>query len=138
MKETPPLTMPTLRKQFQEAFGWTPPTSMKRQFLEGNLHYHQQTRQHGGLSRKTIGQLRDIATKAAANKGYIPTVTAATYKPDTRLIRIYKGQSHEVTITAEGFIYNDKSYTSLSAIARHITGTPWNGRVFFGLKDKVA
>jgi hypothetical protein len=58
------------------------------------------------------------------------------FKPGTRLIREWQGQTHEVTVLEEGFRWKDKTYRSLSAIARAITGTRWNGHVFFGLKSR--
>ena len=54
----------------------------------------------------------------------------------TVLRRIFEGVTHEVTICAEGFVYEGERYKTLSAIARHITGTPWNGFLFFGLKKR--
>ena len=51
----------------------------------------------------------------------------------TRLAREWNGQRHEVTVTADGFEYKGRCYRSLSAIAKSITGTHWNGRAFFGL-----
>jgi len=51
----------------------------------------------------------------------------------TRLAREWNGARHEVTVTADGFEYKGRRYKSLSAIAKSITGTHWNGRAFFGL-----
>lgn len=51
----------------------------------------------------------------------------------TRFIREFKGKKHEVTALDKGFIYNGKTYKSLSAIANEITGTRWNGKKFFGV-----
>ena len=53
----------------------------------------------------------------------------------TRLIREWQGVEHLVTVTADGFDWQGRPYKSLSAIARAITGTRWNGWVFFGLKN---
>ena len=52
----------------------------------------------------------------------------------TRLIREWQGVQHVVTVRADDFEFEGRPYQSLSAIARHITGTRWNGRVFFGLR----
>ena len=51
------------------------------------------------------------------------------------IIREYEGVQHVVTVRADDFEYEGRPYQSLSAIARHITGTRWNGWVFFGLKS---
>jgi hypothetical protein len=52
----------------------------------------------------------------------------------TRLIREWQGVEHTVTVLREGFEWEGRPYKSLSAIARGITGTRWNGLLFFGLK----
>jgi len=55
----------------------------------------------------------------------------------TVLRRVFNGVAHEVTIYADGFDYAGERFKTLSAIAKHITGTPWNGFLFFGLKKRV-
>ena len=54
----------------------------------------------------------------------------------TRLIREYQGVEHTVTVLHDGFEWEGRPYRSLSAIARAITGTRWNGWMFFGLKNQ--
>jgi hypothetical protein len=54
----------------------------------------------------------------------------------TRLIREWQGIEHTVTVRQEDYDYEGRPYKSLSAIARAITGTRWNGLVFFGLKNQ--
>jgi len=53
-------------------------------------------------------------------------------KRGTVLVREYEGESHTVTVVANGFVWREATYDSLSTIARAITGTNWNGRRFFG------
>ena len=53
----------------------------------------------------------------------------------TRLLREWQGVEHTVTVLTEGYEWQGRPYRSLSAIARAITGTRWNGLVFFGLKS---
>ena len=55
--------------------------------------------------------------------------------PGTILVREWQGTTHHATVVADGFIWNGRSYSSLSAIARAITGTKWNGPRFFGLRE---
>ena len=64
--------------------------------------------------------------------------TTSTSDAGTRLIREWQGVEHIVTVTADGFEWQGRPYKSLSAIARAITGTRWNGWVFFGLKSRRA
>jgi hypothetical protein len=54
----------------------------------------------------------------------------------TRLLRAYQGVEHTVTVLQDGYEWQGRPYKSLSAIARAITGTRWNGLVFFGLKNR--
>ena len=56
----------------------------------------------------------------------------------TRLIREWQGVEHTVTVLAEGYEWQGRPYRSLSAIARAITGTRWNGLVFFGVRGVAA
>ncbi len=55
-------------------------------------------------------------------------------KAGTRLLREWQGRVHEVTVVKDGFSYQGSTYCSLSEIARTITGTRWNGWVFFALR----
>lgn len=128
------LTMPELRREWQRVFGWAPPPSTKRPFMEAHLNYQRQVEVRGGLSKATLRQLADIAAQCAKSPD-APVLTPTTYKTGTRLIRVYQGRTHEVTLMPEGYLYEGTAYKSLSAIARHITGTAWNGKTFFGMKS---
>jgi hypothetical protein len=61
------------------------------------------------------------------------TTVRSTIKPGTRLLRSWNGRSVAVTATDIGFLFEDRPYRSLSAIAREVTGTAWSGPRFFGL-----
>jgi hypothetical protein len=77
--------------------------------------------------RKTVGRkAADRMNKAAAPRQALTS--------GTRLVREWQGRTHHVSVQSEGFDYEGRTYRSLSAIARHITGTPWSGPQFFGLK----
>ena len=58
-------------------------------------------------------------------------------KPGSELVRTWKGATHRVQVKGNGFAYDGKPYASLSEIASHITGTKWNGPLFFGLRTKA-
>jgi hypothetical protein len=75
---------------------------------------------------RTVGQdsAGDISNPGADRKGF---------KIGTLLVREHDGVQHRVTVTPEGFLWGDRTYASLSAVAKAITGTNWNGRRFFGL-----
>lgn len=57
--------------------------------------------------------------------------------PGSKLIREWKGRSYQVSVIEEGFVYQDKIWPSLSAIARDITGAHWSGPSFFGVDGRV-
>jgi len=57
-------------------------------------------------------------------------------KPGTVLVREYQGERHTVTVVPGGYLWRETIYTSLSTVARAITGTTWNGHRFFGLKTE--
>lgn len=72
---------------------------------------------------------------AQAGKAALPTASSQL-QPGTRLVKAHGGRNHVVQVTANGFDYEGQQFRSLSAIARHITGTHWNGLLFFGLRQR--
>ncbi len=128
-----------------------PPKSVKRGLLERAIAYRYQTRRYGNLKADTVKTLMIIACPDHAGKPdcdfdqdlgkygddikpVIKTATSATFlKPGTRLVREWHGRTHHVNVIDTGFIWNNKEYASLSAIARAITGARWSGPRFFGL-----
>jgi Protein of unknown function (DUF2924) len=61
--------------------------------------------------------------------------TAPLPRSGTILVREWQGTTHHVTVGDEGFLWNGRTYRSLSGIARTITGTNWNGPRFFGMRE---
>ena len=119
-----------LRAKWTEAWGKTPHARMGRTMLEESLRF----RLHENVLPPDQQKRLDVLVKAyKRNPRHFDTVPAAL-KPGTRLMRIYKGQKHTVTVQGEGFEYKDRVYKALSPIAVEITGSPWNGYIFFGLK----
>ena len=106
--------------------------------MKAGLAYRIQELAHGGLKRDTIERLRALAKQEEKGSKGSRRTTVATNRPvtGTRLVREWKGVEHHVTVLAEGFEYLGHPYGSLSVIAREITGTRWNGWVFFGLKNQ--
>lgn len=122
-----------IKAQWREHFHQDPPFKASRDFMQGHIAWAQQAKEHGGLKRKVNNQLKQmiqqlrVGTEPASD-------TSLIIKPGTKLIREYQGEKHEVITTADGFQYKGKAFGSLSSIAREITGTKWNGKVFFGVK----
>lgn len=107
---------------YHKAFGTLPPNRMGIEYALNNLHYHEQCQHHGGLKLSTIRQMITLLEGKTA------------LKEGTKIIRNWRGTTYEVAVTGNGtYIFQNKPYRSLSAIARQITGTAWNGRAFFGV-----
>jgi len=127
-----------LKDKWRELFDGEPPP-YNRRFLEHRLAYRIQELAYGGLKPATLKHLRQLAEDL---DGGDPARRRqpANQRPvaGTRLIREYQGVEHCVTVRGEDFEYQGRPYRSLSAIARAITGTRWNGLTFFGLKQHQA
>jgi hypothetical protein len=132
LKTTPTLT---LKGQWRELFGKEPPP-YNRRFLESRLAYRIQELAYGGLKKETIERLETLGEQLDGGN-IVVRRTRVDNRPiaGTRLIREWQEVEHCVTVLADGYEYGGRPYKSLSAVARSITGTRWNGWVFFGLKN---
>ncbi len=130
------LAMPsrTLKENWFEIFSTPTPHNLSRRLMIYALAYEVQVKAYGGLSRAVRQQLHDIAT-LSSSKGQAAT-TPVKLTPGTRLMREWRGVVHVVDRTAEGFLWNGRTFGSLSAITRTITGVRWNGLAFFGLRKR--
>lgn len=128
------LDTPTLRSCWNEAFGLPPPTRTSRELLLRALAYHVQVQTSGGLRPATRRRLAQAAEEIAS--GAVPSPPPVQVKPGTRLLREWQGVTHEVIVVEDGVQYRGKTWPSLSAVAREITGTRWSGPLFFGLKGR--
>ena len=128
-------SLPELREVWRELFDREPPV-LGRRYLEDRLSYQLQVLHHGGLSdraRRKLDALVDQLDPKAARRRDPGRPIAGT-----QLRREWKGVEHTATVLTEGYEWQGRPYRSLSAIARAITGTRWNGLVFFGLKSQRA
>jgi hypothetical protein len=124
-----------LRQKWRELFEREPPR-YNRRYLESRLAYRIQELAYGGLKPETIERLEALAGELEGKSGRRRRAIESRPIAGTRLIREWKGVEHCVTVRDEDFEYQGRPYTSLSSIARAITGTRWNGLVFFGLKNQ--
>jgi hypothetical protein len=108
------------------------PPGFSRNHLISRLAYRIQELAYGGLKPATRAKLDALAyaldPKAARKRIVNGPVVGTT------LIREWRGVEHKVTVLADGFEWEGRRYKSLSAVARAITGTRWNGLTFFGVK----
>lgn len=132
LKTTP---TPKLKEQWQQLFDNEPPP-FNRRYLESRLAYRIQELAYGGLRPETIRRLEKLGQELDGGRVYVRK-RPANDRPisGTRLIREYQGIEHCVTVRDDDFEYQGRPYKSLSAIARAIAGTQWNGLAFFGLKS---
>jgi len=128
--------MAELKAQWVDLHDSAAPT-FSRRYIEARLAYRIQELTHGGVAPATLRRLEDLG-EAFANGGAGRGRVRAGLKPitGTRLIREWQGTEHVVSVTQDGYEWQGRPYRSLSAIARAITGTRWNGWLFFGLKNQ--
>jgi len=121
------LTLQELRSQWAKVWGKQPHARIGRTMLEKSLMFknHQ-------IDLKVETRLRQLvkdykrSPKCFGKRIHL--------KPGVRLSRSWKGKKYDVSVKADGFDYDDQHYSSLTQIANTITGSKWNGYVFFGLK----
>lgn len=149
-----------LVERWRKAYGCPPPKGIKRGLLERATSWHLQARHFGGPSTETRKKLKQ-AINRLATMGLLQTdgannlpcqsgsadgnITIRRRKPVTtpvsspappagsRLLREWNGRMHIVEVTEGGFVLDGRTYRSLSAVARRITGAHWSGPRFFGL-----
>ena len=144
-----------LRSRYREVFG-RESRSANRQFLFRRIAWRVQAKAEGDLSERARRRALEIADDAdlrvRAPQGFLaetpsqqarPLVNRANPRRDSRLpvpgtvlTRQYENRRIVVTILVNGFEYPSRRYRSLSAIAREVTGTRWNGLLFFGLAER--
>ena len=131
LKTTP---TPKLKEQWRQLFESEPP-AFNRRYLESRLAYRIQQLTYGGLKPETVKRLEALGEQLDGGKVAVRK-TRADERPlaGTRLIREWQGAEHTVTVMTDGYEWQGRSYKSLSATARAITGTRWNGPLFFGLR----
>jgi Protein of unknown function (DUF2924) len=122
---------PELRDMWRELFQEESPV-LGRRYLEDRIAYRIQELHFGGLSdraRRKLDALADQLEPKATRRRDPGRPIAGT-----RLVREWKGVEHEVIVREHDFEYNGRPYKSLSAVAREIAGSRWNGWTFFGLR----
>jgi hypothetical protein len=124
-----------LCKLWSQLFKAPPQCTLRRNLMLPILAYRIQEEAFGSITAANRSRLRQLARafEADARSAIVPV---PSIKAGTRLVRKWRDQVHLVNVEASGYEYQGGRYTSLSEIARLITGTRWSGSLFFGLKAK--
>ena len=153
-------TMAELRNKYRELFGETSKSSNK-QFLFRRIAFRIQANAEGDLSerarRRALEIAKDADLRTRAPRGFdaqpdvigAPLNTAHSHPtgsqlhrdrripaPGTLITRRLRDRHIVVKVLEQGFEFESRHYRSLSAIAREVTGTRWNGLLFFGLTER--
>ena len=144
------LTVRQLRERYAEVFG-EPSSSRHKDYLIKRIIWRVQALTHGGLSERARARAAELANdadlrmlpprdKPSAGPGALTAVGQLAVQQDDRplmpgmvLARPYKDRTVRVLVLDNGFEYEGKVYRSLSAIAKVVTGSHWNGHLFFGI-----
>jgi Protein of unknown function (DUF2924) len=137
-----------IRRRWRSLIGRHPPKTLSHALMDRILAWREQVAEGGdinsrsrailaaALGGKTAGAEKDGQVQDKGNErnfgahGHRPH---APVRVGTTLIREHAGVLHRVTVVAEGFEWEGRTYASPSAVARAITGVRWNGRRFFAL-----
>ena len=125
-----------LKAQWRELYGKEPPP-FSRSYIQSRLAFRIQELAYGGLKPETVDRLVALGEQLDGGNVVLRRIRADS-RPlaGTRLLREWQGVQHVITVRHDDFEFEGRPYQSLSAIARHITGTRWNGWTFFGLRTR--
>jgi hypothetical protein len=133
--------------RYEELFGEQSPTR-HRMALVRKISWRLQANHYGGLSEKALERARALADergvrltapephKKRGARGRIPSRDPRLPLPGSMVTRQYAGRQIAVKVLANGFEYEGTRFASLSGVAEHVTGTRWNGFLFFRLETR--
>ncbi|WP_422344512.1 DUF2924 domain-containing protein [Parasphingorhabdus sp.] len=129
-------TMPPaqLRAAWRDTFK-SPSPNIGPDLLRRGIANRLQERVHGSLTGATKREIEKLR-KRVERTGKAGHMHAISLKTGTRLVRSWNGKSYYVLVCDDGFEFEGRHYSSLSHIAREITGAHWSGPRFFGLKKR--
>lgn len=122
-----------LREEWARLYRSHPPQKLSRDLLKLVVAWKLQAMALGGLGGRARRQLDELAS-ALGSKSDLLRERRVSLKPGARIVREWAGETHEILVTEDGFVWRDQTWASLSAIAREMTGTRWSGPRFFGLE----
>lgn len=129
------MSLDELRAAWIDRVGGEAPRLRSRELMSLALAHRLQARAHGDLGGPTKRRITELARRFTEDRRFTPAPGPAL-KPGCSIIKEWRGMRHEVRVLEEGFSYQGERFGSLSEVAQRITGTKWNGQVFFGLKER--
>lgn len=130
-----------LRAIWRERRGAPPPSTLSARLMRLALAWDLQAEEQGGETPALCRQWRAIMSRRAEGASAEAAVSGLAPVPvseGTRILKSWAGEKHEVIVSDEGAAWNGTTYSSLSAVARAMTGTPRNGPKFFGLREAAS
>lgn len=140
--DLPAMSRAQLVQLWEEVLGGPAPP-LKRELLMRVLAAKLQTQAFGDISAVTRAELTTATRRArnarrrSSDTGQ-PFSSAPSLSPGTKLIKLWRGKTYAVDVLGQGFSWNGQHYPSLSAAAKAITGSHWNGLIFFGLRHRTS
>ena len=129
------LSRSELRALWTHVLGEQAPVTLGRDILALGIAYACQERRQGGLSKPVAKELARLFDQVLRGDRTEMPLTGSLPRSGTILVREWQNTAHHVTVMEDGFLWNGRTYHSLSGIARAITGTKWNGPRFFGMRE---
>ena len=129
------MSLEELRQVWRSRRGGAPPRLRSVDLLARALAHELQVRALGDLPTPVRRRAAELARRFAEEPGFTPS-PGLVLKPGSSLVREWRSERHEVRVLEDGFSYRGEKIRSLSEAALKITGTKWNGLVFFGLKER--
>ena len=128
------MDIPALRTEWRRLYRVSPPPRLRRDLLSRGVADKWQEAALGGLPSALRRRLLALVEGGTDEDG-VPVRTPPTprLRPGTRLLRTWRGRTLSVTVTDDGFLFEERRYTSLTEIAKAVTGAHWSGPRFFGL-----
>lgn len=118
------------KTEWRRVFGTPAPPAYSPDLMARALAYYLQEKAGNGLGKTELRRIAAIGNKQKGN-----ALPSSSLRPGTWLSRTWHGESHLVVVLENGFEYRDERYSSLSAVAKKITGAAWSGPRFFGLSS---
>ncbi|PTX57424.1 Protein of unknown function (DUF2924) [Litoreibacter ponti] len=118
-------------KDWEAVFGSPPPSYLSVALMQKAIGHECQCKRAGGLPAAT----RRALLRISAGED-VAAAAPTKLNNGARLVREWNGRSYHVDVIEGGFRMDDRTWPSLSAIAKHITGTTWSGPRFFGLTSR--